>query len=958
LARCAALSVLIGLALTTGVQPASASYSDLRANLWAYTDSHDPKTSFVKQDGDVPLGTRIDANHEAHTSRFYFSIDITSLRGTQVHMANLAASEASVVDCSTTSTTELWRTTDITDQTSWSKPPTELEQLGTASTFHTWQCPYAIGYDVLTAVNAALARHDPKITFELRLAKSDEPDPTKARTFGNRPGLFLRTNVAPTVSNPTTTGPGGGCGGLSNPTPAGASTELSAYGADADHSSYISGEFAIWPVQHPDQRTVVASGGYGDGSFRRYVDLSGYADGSVVAWAARAYDQEDYSAWTKPCFLRIDRTPPKTAPVVISKTYLRSTVVQSGGEGVPGDFQFDANGDRDVAAFRYSFSFGTYGTVAANHPGGTATITYTPTIAGTQTLTVVPLDAAGNAGPQADYQFYVGWTAPDVSLDLGGVGLPSHLTLTSWVDGTTDFSYQVEDSKEVRFPAVNGSGSVDLTFTHTGYTPVVVRSYNHSTLLGAQTYYAEVSDAPEVTSTIPWAGSVILGDQNSFTFRPFTTGVVAYQYSFNYGNDWQRVDARPDGTAVLNWTADTPGWIDLYVSSIRADGSVSQESQYVFEVIDPHPTVYADGLQNWPRTDGVGVPLMVTFNSSMPNVTGFAYTLNGGAEQTVSGGAYAFTNVVPDRAGDNTIVAQAIYADGTRSPATTYTFQITNAPIVSWNGDTMMPGDVATFNVRPALTGVTGYRYAFDSVWPGDATQTAGASADGTLSLPWVINYPGYHTLEIASAGADGTLSDFRIFQFIASDPTVSVYGSYGPWAPAGGVGVPGFISFTSWMASQVVQFVYQVNGGPELTVAMPPNSVSASVTITPDRSGTNTLTVRSLMTDGRYSPTTTYQFLVGTAPYVQSVEYPNSVWSGGAGVSGTFLFSGGTAGIVAFDYDISDGTSAEVATDAAGNAGIHWTPAAWGTFTMTVRGKLPDGTFTDQATYYIYVQP
>lgn len=46
-------------------------------------------------------------------------------------------------------------------------------------------------------------------------------------------------------------------------------------------------------------------------------------------------------------------------------------------------------------------------------------------------------------------------------------------------------------------------------------------------------------------------------------------------------------------------------------------------------------------------------------------------------------------------------------------------------------------------------------------------------------------------------------------------------------------------------------------------------------VTITPDRNGTKTLTVRSLMTDGRYSPTTTYTFLVGIASYVRSTEYP-----------------------------------------------------------------------------------
>ncbi|HEX6497667.1 MAG TPA: hypothetical protein VF054_01395 [Micromonosporaceae bacterium] len=958
LARFAALSLLTGLGLTVGAQPASASYSSLQANLWAYTDSHDAKKSFVKQDGDVPVGTRVDADNEAHTSRFYFTIDITSLRGTAVHAARLYAREKTVADCKATSTTELWRTTEITDQTSWAKPPTELERLATSGTFHAWQCPSAVSFDVLPAVNAALARHDPKITFEMRLASSDEPDVTKARTFANRPFLAVSTNIPSTVSDPVTMGSNGTCGKINDPTPARSSVGLSAKVADADHSSYLSGQFAVWPAEHPDQRTVVSAGGYGaDGIGNWNVDLSKYADGTLLAWAARSYDQQDYSDWTKPCYLLVDRTAPKHAPSVASDTYVNSTQIQSGGQGVPGEFMFDAGGDRDVVGFRYEFTFDySVRYVDATHPGGTAKITYAPKIAANTTLTVEAVDAAGNVGPATRYTFYVAWTAPGVDVDLGGVGLPSKITMYTNLADADHFTYQIEDGKEVKFPVVDGTGSTDLTFTHRGYTSIQARTYDQSNnLLGATTYSVLVSDAPKVSSDdFTWDKLTVLGDQGTFTFQPMTTNVVAYQYRFDWG-DWQRVDARSDGTAVLNWTANRAGFLYMEVESIQADGTESYVTPYQFEVVDPHPRVWAD-LQSWPRRDGVGLPVTVEFSSEMPNVTGFAYTLNGGSEQIVSKGAYAWVEVVPDRPGDNTIVAQAIYADGTRSPSTTYTFRITDAPIVSWNGDTMMPGDTATFTVRPALTEVTSYKYAFESAWPGNATNVATANSDGTLSLQWVLSSPGYHELEIASVSADGTTSDFRIFQFWVSDPTVSVYGYYNDWTPRGGIGVPGWMSFSSGMADQVVQFEYQVNGGPVLTVAMPPNTNSASTTITPDRNGANTLTVRALMTDGRYSPTTTYTFLVGTAPYVQSMDYPNNAWSGGVGVAGTFVFSGGTAGIVAFDYQIN-GTSAEVTADASGTASIQWTPTASGYYPMYVRGKLADGTLTDQTQYNIYVQ-
>jgi hypothetical protein len=110
-------------------------------------------------------------------------------------------------------------------------------------------------------------------------------------------------------------------------------------------------------------------------------------------------------------------------------------------------------------------------------------------------------------------------------------------------------------------------------------------------------------------------------------------------------------------------------------------------------------------------------------------------------------------------------------------------------------------------------------------------------------------------------------------------------------------------------------------------------------------------------MTDGRYSPTTTYNFLVGTAPFVRSMEYPDSMWAGGAGVAGTFLFSGGTTGIVSFVYSVDGGTPVEVPADSSGTAAVRWTPPAAGSYTMTVQGKLADGTLTDQTLHHINVQ-
>ncbi|GAB4052424.1 RHS repeat domain-containing protein [Catellatospora paridis] len=961
LARCAALVTLVGTGVLVAAQPAAAGYAGFDAVTWAYTDSHDPGKSFVKRAEDAPVGTRIDAAQQKHTSRFYFAFDITSLRKQVIHAADIGVRERSVAECGAETTIELWRTGPITAHTSWNKPPAELELLATRHVTPTWSCPGWIGAEILDAVSAAVARGDAKITFGIRLTAADEQNPALARTVAAGAGMTVSSNVPPTVSDPRASAYGGegSCGTLRKPTAANRTAYLSATIADPDNSGYTNGQVALWPADHPDQRTEVDAWTYGPNKISREVDLD-YGDKTLVAWSARSYDQQDYSPWTKTCYLVVDRTAPAQGPVVTSPVFVDDESIPSGGEGLAGKFLFDARGDRDVTAFRYYVSsLGYSQIVAAKHPGGRAAISFTPKWAGSHTLTVVALDAAGNAGPETQFNMWVPWTAPGVQVEVGGVGLPSTISMQSSLAGLTGFSYQIDGGQEVRFPAAaDGTGSAPLTFTHAGFSNVTARTYVKNKVAGQVVREVLVSDAPTVSSEkFNWEHQSVLGDQGTFTFRPGITGVTAYEYSFSGNDGWQRVAAQADGTAVLDWTADRAGWLEMLVRTVQADGSTSEPMQYYFEVADPRPVIWSDAGTSYPRTDGVGLPSSLTFNSWMPNITGYAFTFDGGPEQTISGGSYAYTTVTPTHPGANTVVAQAIYADGTRSPARTYTFQITDAPIVSWNGDNMMPGDTATFTVRPAQQGVVSYRYAFDSYYPGDATQTIPAAPDGTAAVPYTVASPGYHVVEIAGVRADGTTSDFRIYGFIVSDPTVGVYGYYRDFMTMGGIGVPGWMSFHSGMSRQVVKFVYQVNGGPEQDVPMPPESASASTTITPDRNGVNVLTVKSLMTDGRYSPTTTYDFLVGTAPYVTSAQYPNSSWAGGPGVAGEFRFSGGTGGIVSFVYTIDGQTAGEVAPNADGAASVAWTPAQSGSYTLRVHGRLADGTTTDPSTYYIYVR-
>lgn len=949
------LTAGLGTAVVAGTAaPASASYTQVNPVIWAYTDSHDPMATFIKRPGDSPVGTRLDGG-VSHTSRFYFGFDLSALKGQTIHQDYLYSIEKSVVDCSAAAPLELWRTSEITDQTSWRRPLTELQRLNAATRGDGKFCPAYFITEVMNAVNAALARGDKRITFELRVASAQESDPRLGRTFG-APWMSVEGNHPPVISNPAVAQRDPACGTRQQPTVVPRSARLSASVSDVDND-LVSGTFAIWPLAHPDQRQEFPSPAYGGGFIAFDPDFTGYPDGGVLAWQARAYDQRDYSTWTQPCYVVLDKTPPAKAPVVSSAVY-PSDRLPHGGPGVPGKFRFDAQGDKDVVAYGYTDNERTFGTVKARYPGGPAVITYTPTRDGPMDLYVTSIDAAGNRGPTNIYEIFVAFTAPYLQVDVGGVNVPSHLTFQSTVSGVTSFGYRVDGGTEVKVPAPNGSATADVTFTHAGIVNLTTKTYVKNTMVGSTTQQVYVDDAPGVTSNdFSFDHDGMLGQTGTFTFHPRTTNVVAYLYSFD--GDQQRIDAAADGTAVLTWTPPYGGWYDLYVQSVQADGTTSAGTDYQFGVVDPHPSVYSDTLVIWPRIDGVGVPVDIEFSDALyGGVTGYVYNVDGGPQQTIAADSgYARFTVTPDRAGRHTIMVYGQLSGGGVTPTTTWTFQITSAPLVTWvefpGGTGGQTGEAGTFSFKPGLPNVAGYHYTFQ----GDQERTVTAAADGSATVSYTPTYAGYQTVNVYSVSADGTVSDTRMYQFIVRDPRVWVYGGYDSYTARGGIGVPAQFGFYTQLFPDVVEYRYQLNGGPTQTVSASTAGTTTYVWLAPDRNGSNVLTVQSVTAAGDLSPVTEYDFLVGTAPLVTSAQYPTGTWGGGVGVAGTFVFSGGTAGIVAFDYQFDNGTSGSVDADSTGTGSVSFTPTAGGYQSVTVHGRRADGSSTDSTTYSFLVQ-
>lgn len=936
--------VAVTAAVLTTISPASAaSSSDLPLTNWAYLDSQNPRGKVVDAAVAPPVGTSRDDAGRTHTYRSYFTYDLTKLKGTVVHNSYLWTNENTVTDCSAPATIEVWRTSPVKGNTTWLRPPAELEKLVTANRgAGAIYCPGYLGLDMVGTLNAALGRQEKSITLEYRVTANQEADARTGRTF-DKPVLSATVNHPPTVTNLHLAYPDRPCGTLAKPSPAARNTVFAATASDADEGDYPTVLYAIWPVDHPDQRR----------EFHDYygTDLSQYADGTVLAWQAQASDYYDAGAWSRTCYLVMDRTAPANPPKVSSRTYPEGDT-PGGGTGIEGTFRFDGAGDRDVVAFAWRDSMGYSGQIPARRPGGKGILKYTPKLRFTTELYVASVDAAGNRGPEKEYRFRVAETAPYADVTVNGVGLPSTITLIASKPETTAFGYQLKDGAEVRLPAVDGEATAPITFTATGSVEVAVRSYAKNRLIGQDTLQVWVTDAPGVESAeFNLDTDQVAGKTGSFRFTPHSNDVVAYEY--NLDNEWKTIPAADDDTAVLPWTA-TPGWHSMTVRSVRSDGSTSMEATHQFNIIDTRPTAYAHELNNSPRRDGVGVPLSIELGSQLPNLTGFVYRFDGGAEQTVSneGNPYAYITVTPKHAGDNTVVLQALLSDGTRSPATTYTFGIWSGPVVTQTPEgSGTVGRPVTFTFHPGLPNVASYRYSLN----GADEATIAAGPDGTASVTYTPSSWGYNDVRVTSVGADGTESELRMAPFDVRDNKVDVYSTY-DWSRRG-IGWTGYFYFHTQLFGEVTEYHYRVNDGPEQVLPANTEGTSTLVTVPFDRNGTNTLHVQSLTAGGELSPVTDYDFTVGDAPYVVSAQYPDGTWSGGGGVPGTFEFSGGTAGIVSFSWQVDDGPSTDVPADSNGKASITYTPAQdFETHTLSVTGHKADGTDTDTTRYSVYV--
>ncbi|MGY4909349.1 hypothetical protein [Micromonospora aurantiaca (nom. illeg.)] len=210
----ATLGIVLGAGLiSVGAAPAQAyEHRTTSKSGWAYTDSQQPRKSFVNTDGDAPVGAWTDATGTKHKSRSYFTFDVSRFRGTVIHKADLVVAERSATDCSITQPVELWRTDPITATTSWASSPRRRELLGTVQAGGEATCPGYLAWDIMPALQKLADQGKQTLTVEIRLPHGSEGKLSHGRKLRPFPVINSEANHAPRSSR---------SGSTSRPGPAG-----------------------------------------------------------------------------------------------------------------------------------------------------------------------------------------------------------------------------------------------------------------------------------------------------------------------------------------------------------------------------------------------------------------------------------------------------------------------------------------------------------------------------------------------------------------------------------------------------------------------------------------------------------------------------------------------------------------------------------------------------------------
>jgi Concanavalin A-like lectin/glucanases superfamily len=398
---------------------------------WTYVDKAHATTSYGLNPSHPYAET---GYYNPGVKRSFFRMDTDNVNGKHILSAYFHITETKSYGCGSTynTRTDLYLTTAFKSTTTWNNQPswtTDIAHIN--SNYGYGSCPsHGVEFPATSTIVKAAASGWSATTFGLRAYSETDTaywkgfDPATAK-------ITITYNTPPKAPASYTTVPGTACViGAGRPyintrsLPAGVTAALKAQIYDPDGSADNNGVQAQFEMHVYDAATSTwASLATLKSAFKKSsswqtasVAMPALQDGRTYSWRTRAYDGVDYSGYTPWCEFTVDNTAPDQVPQVASTDYPAGTDTPAGTVGRPGRFTFTAGtGETDVASFRYTLLGSAPVTVAAT--SGAASVTIVPKHEQTNTLSVCPMDHAGNVGTGcATYDFTVGApTAPVAS---------------------------------------------------------------------------------------------------------------------------------------------------------------------------------------------------------------------------------------------------------------------------------------------------------------------------------------------------------------------------------------------------------------------------------------------------------------------------------------------------------------------------------------------------------------
>jgi hypothetical protein len=590
-ARVLVATTVAAAAILTGA-PANAAgpHFSFTPSFLAYTDSATPDTTTFYPSGDLPVGAHV-VDKVVHKNRVYFGFDIAGVPLARLSTARLVVVESAANDCTKPRALSARPVTELTGSNSWANPP---DPTGTAmpAVPEAAGCTARVGFDLTEALGKTLKNKQSRLWIELRVPGGDENDPAYGRALWQNAFAFevTLTNTPPKTPTKLTYGDGTPCSAGIYYTGNDFSVQADQTDADRDPADQLTSEVEFWPLNSPGNVTSVptSQGSGPDGIFGfAYIRVNNLAEGAY-AWHARTYDQRAYSDWSAPCPFTVDKTKPN-APTVSSAEYPENPPAPTGAVGQAGTFVFTANGSDDVTDFFYGTSpYSLWNRVPADHPGGAATIQWSPSTAGEQSLYVTSLDRAHNLSPVREYKINVRsygvsvWPTGQAPDPAGSRGVVVTLHFTTQVgNGLTTIAYAVDGEAE-QFAPVGADGVIDVvtppvaagqhTLSYSGRDSAGTSHFDSTT-----TFYA--SDEPTVTSDgvypIDGSGGGV-GVEGVFTVTPYlAAGVQDVEYFTTQNSTHVVVPIDADGKARIHWTPTQAGWTYFWFTVRYTDGTTS-----------------------------------------------------------------------------------------------------------------------------------------------------------------------------------------------------------------------------------------------------------------------------------------------------------------------------------------------------------------------------------------------